>query len=102
MAGSVSKDLQAAAEALGRYGSQEDADQALVVLLELASPVGNGIYASMSALNAIDSLDAKAAPAAKQIAQLPTQDPTADGRMKGYVPNLIKKTLVSWQTYPLF
>ncbi|MDA1052829.1 MAG: sulfatase-like hydrolase/transferase [Planctomycetota bacterium] len=83
----------AAAEALGRYGNKVDVAAALPVLLDLASPTENGVYTSMAALNAIDSLGAKAASAIKQIAELPTQDPKADGRMKGYVPNLIKKTL---------
>lgn len=83
----------AAAEGLGRYGNKEDVAAALPVLLELASPTDNGIYASMSALNAIDYLDDNAAPIAGQVAELPKQDPKADRRMSAYAGNLIGKTL---------
>ncbi|MBC8357264.1 MAG: sulfatase-like hydrolase/transferase [Planctomycetes bacterium] len=83
----------AAAEGLGRYGNKQDIAAALPVLLDLASPTDNGIYASMSALNAIDYLDANAASIARQVAELPKQDPNANRRMKAYIPNLIKKTL---------
>jgi uncharacterized sulfatase len=87
----------AAAEGLGRYGNKEDVAAAVPVLLSLASPTDNGVYVSMSALNAIDYLDANAAPIMKQIAALPQQDPKADGRMKAYVSNLINKTLADLQ-----
>lgn len=83
----------AAAEGLGRYGNKEDIAAALPVLMELASPEENGIYAAMAAMNAIDYMDNNAASAAKQIAALPTKDPNADGRMKAYVSNLVNKTL---------
>ncbi|MCB9873046.1 MAG: sulfatase-like hydrolase/transferase [Planctomycetaceae bacterium] len=83
----------AAAEALGRYGNKEDITAALSVLLTLASPVDNGIYTSMSALNAIDYLDANAAPIADMVAELPDEDPNANGRMSAYAKNLIDKTL---------
>ena len=83
----------AAAEGLGRYGNKEDIAAALPVLLDLASPTDNGIYVSISALNAIDELDASAMPIAKQIADLPRKDPQANGRMGDYVSRLIEKTL---------
>ncbi|MEX0818669.1 MAG: sulfatase-like hydrolase/transferase [Pirellulaceae bacterium] len=83
----------AAAEGLGRYGNQEDVAKALPVLLDLASPEDNGIYAAMSALNAIDYLDANAAPAAQRLSELPTADPHANARMKTYAARLIEKTL---------
>ncbi len=82
-----------AAEALGRYGNKEDIAAALPVLLDLASPTENGVFVSMSALNAIDELDAKAASAAQRIAKLPTQDAKADGRMSSYILRLVEKTL---------
>lgn len=83
----------AAAEGLGRYGNKQDVAAALPILLDLASPTDNGIYVSMSALNAIDYLDSNAGPIAKQVAELPKQDPAANSRMSAYVSNLIKKTL---------
>jgi len=83
----------AAAEALGRYGNKADVAQALPVLLKLAPADTNGIYASMYAVNALDYLDDKAQGVVDQIKNLPTSDPQANGRMKAYVPNLVKKTL---------
>jgi uncharacterized sulfatase len=83
----------AAAEALGRYGDKADVGKAVPVLLALAPPQENGIYASMYALNALDYLDANAAGVVDTIKTLPTKDPQANGRMRAYVPNLIKKTL---------
>ena len=46
----------AAAEALGRYGAQEDQTRSLRILLELASAPRNGIYVSLLAWNSIDQL----------------------------------------------
>jgi len=82
-----------AAEALGRYGDQEDLRKALPVLLELAPADKNGVYVSMLAMNALDSLDGKARQARDTIKALPTVDPKADPRMKAYVGNLVSKTL---------
>ena len=48
-----------AAEALGRYGTDADLEHALPVLLELAPVNRNGVYVSMFALNALDSLGAR-------------------------------------------
>ncbi len=83
----------AAAEALGRYGSEADASRALDVLLRLAPLDNNGVYVSMAALNAIDYLDDRAARARQVIVRLPQKDPAVPRRMRGYVPNLIKKIL---------
>ena len=81
-----------AAQALGQYGSQSDADKAVSVLMELAPLDTNGVFVSMLALNALDALDEKAKSVADAIGALPQQDPSTPQRMKGYVPNLIKKT----------
>ncbi|MBP89112.1 MAG: sulfatase [Planctomycetaceae bacterium] len=83
----------AAAEALGRYGNKVDIAKAVPVLLELAPADKNGIFASMYAVNALDFLDGNAAGVVDQIRKLPTKDPKANGRMKSYVTNLIRKTL---------
>lgn len=81
-----------AAEALGRYGSDEDAAKALGVLLELAPVDANGVYVSVLALNAIDAMDERAKGALDTIRALPQQDPSVPQRMRSYVPNLIRKT----------
>jgi uncharacterized sulfatase len=52
----------AAAEALGRYGDENDLEQSLSVLLALAPIEPNGMYVALEALNALDALGPKAAP----------------------------------------
>ncbi|MEJ7606717.1 MAG: HEAT repeat domain-containing protein, partial [Bryobacteraceae bacterium] len=79
-----------AAEALGKYGRKEDLEKALVVLMELAPPDRNGIYLSMLALNAIDTLGPKADGVRKKVGELPKLDPAADPRMKEYTVRLIE------------
>ena len=83
----------AAAEALGRYSSSADARKALNVLMQYANPEKNGVYLAMMSLNAIDYMDARARPAMKTLAGLPTSDPKADRRLRSYCGNLIKKIL---------
>jgi len=83
----------AAAEALGRYGSDEDAAKALKTLLELAPIDTNGVFVSMAALNALDMLDGKAAGAKETIASMPARVSPTPPRMGGYVPNLLTKIL---------
>jgi len=83
----------AAAEALGRYADRADLEKVLPVLLELAPLDRNGVYVSMAALNALDSLGAKARPAAATIRKLPTQDDSLHPRMRTYVGRLVEKIL---------
>lgn len=83
----------AAAEALGRYGTDADAREALEVLLEYADPEKHGIYLATLAMNAIDYMDERAASARQRIAALPDFDPTADPRLRDYVVRLKEKTL---------
>ena len=82
-----------AAQALGQYGSDAEAREALKVLTELAALDKNGLYVSMAALNAIDAMDGRAASAEATIAALPTEDSSVHRRLRAYVPNLIKKIL---------
>jgi uncharacterized sulfatase len=86
-----------AAQALGQYGNDQDLSRALPILMELAPPDRNGIYISMLALNAIDSLDAKALGLKKQIEQLPNEDPNAPSRMGAYVLRLKEKILADFE-----
>ena len=81
----------AAAEALGRYGSDADARKALEVLLPYANAEKHGIFIAMPALNALDYMDGRAGPALREIAALPQSDPQVDGKFRAYLPNLIKK-----------
>ena len=83
----------AAAEALGKFGSAEDLNQALRVLLELATSSKSSLFVSMAALNAIDELDAKAASALPAIRELRRSDLTAGSRTGDYIPNLVAKIL---------
>jgi uncharacterized sulfatase len=84
----------AAAEALGRYGSDEDAKSSLGVLLELAPADKNGPFVSMLALNAIEALLKRIKPPKEAIAALPKADPAAHPRAnKEYVTRLIEEVL---------
>lgn len=78
-----------AAEALGRYGSENDVQQVLPVLLKTANMDHNSLYVSMLALNAVDALGDKATPILGQISELPRKKPGTEGRLGSYVPRLI-------------
>ena len=80
-----------AAETLGRFGTDGEARRALGVLLDLASLDHNNVYVSMTALNAIDYMDQRAASAKEKIAALPQKRADIDPRMAEYVPSLIRK-----------
>jgi uncharacterized sulfatase len=82
-----------AAETLGRFGTDGEAQRALGVLLDLASLDRNNVYVSMMALNAIDYMDQRAAGAREKITALPQKRDDIDPRMAAYVPNLIEKIL---------
>ncbi|MBI1353297.1 MAG: sulfatase-like hydrolase/transferase [Acidobacteria bacterium] len=85
-----------AGEVLGRFGDDQEASMALETLMQLASVEKNGLYVSLEALNAIDYMDQRAAPAKDRIAALPkvsTSGPGVKGRMGGYVGNVIDKIL---------
>ena len=79
-----------AAQALGLYGNENDSARAIKVLLDLSAMDENGIYVSMLALNALDSLGDKARSARDAIKELPTEAEGVHPRMKNYVPRLIK------------
>jgi arylsulfatase A-like enzyme len=86
-----------AAEALGKYGSEDDLDKSLDVLMDTASLDNNSVYVAMMSLNALDELDGKAKSVAAEIDKLPRQSPKVNGRMRAYVSNLIKKTLADME-----
>jgi uncharacterized sulfatase len=79
----------AAAEALGRYGQEEELRKSLDVLLNLSNPVSNGPYVAIEALNAIDNLGPRAAGLKNAIAILPLNDPNTPRRPNDYVHRLV-------------
>ena len=81
-----------AAQALGQFGSQEDARSSLPVLLSAADWSKNSLYVSMLALNALDALDDRAQSIRDKIAALP-KNGEGSRRLNAYVGNLIDKTL---------
>ena len=84
----------AAAEALGRYGTDEEAAEALAVLMPLANVQESGIYLSLAALNAIDYMDGRAKSAEAAIEALPVQARNMPDRVgSGYLKNLKDKIL---------
>ncbi len=82
-----------AARALGQHGNADDLALALPVLKELAPPDQNGVFVSLEALGAIETLGAKADPLREYLRTMPRQDPDADARTTGYVPRLLEHLL---------
>ena len=82
-----------AAEALGRYGGDDDTAAALRVLLARADLNHNGVYTAMLALNALDYLDERAGPARVQINSLPREQAGMQRQFASYVPRLLDKIL---------
>lgn len=79
-----------AAETLGRYGGEDDLRRALAVLGGLAPPDRNGLYVSIMALNAIDTLGGKARPLCERIKSMPDVDPNSPQRTHNYVRRLVE------------
>ncbi len=86
-----------AAESLGRFGDDQESVKALETLMALASVEKNGVYVSMEALNAIDYMDERAAPAKARIAALPETLDSLPQKLNGYVPRLLEKILADLQ-----
>jgi uncharacterized sulfatase len=82
-----------AAEALGRFGTAVDAEEALAVLVELGPIDRNGVFVSMAALNALESLGEKADPASDAIRKFPAQGEVPDARYNSYVPRLLESLI---------
>ncbi len=80
-----------AAEALGRYGAQDDLATALPTLLEYANVERHGAFTAILALNALDALGAKADSIRDDIARLPVKHPslTSGVRMANAIENLV-------------
>jgi uncharacterized sulfatase len=72
----------AAAEALGRYGGEDDLKESMSALVPLCDPIANGAYTAMQALNAVDSIGVKAKPWVAQILAFADADPKAHQRVR--------------------
>jgi arylsulfatase A-like enzyme len=86
-----------ASEALGRYGDEEDLNKSLRVLLDLATSSKKDLYGSIRALNALDELDGRAAPALQAIQELGRSEQAANPRTGEYVSRLVAKILADMQ-----
>lgn len=80
-----------AAEALGRYGNEEDLKKSLDTLKDLVSPKKNGVFVSIAALNALGELGEKARPVLPAIEAAGKEKAEADARYQSYVPRLVEK-----------
>ncbi|PQO38622.1 DUF4976 domain-containing protein [Blastopirellula marina] len=80
-----------AAEALGRYGNEEDVKLALDALGKMIDPTKNGVYVSMLALNSIDAMDERAKPLASTLKSTPDGAKQAPPRMGNYVNRLLQE-----------
>ncbi|MCB1234608.1 MAG: sulfatase-like hydrolase/transferase, partial [Verrucomicrobiae bacterium] len=78
-----------AAEALGRFGSEDDTAKALDVLIARANMDTGDVYEAIAACNAIDYLDEKARPRLADIKALPTKPKQSPERVDGYVGRLL-------------
>ncbi len=81
-----------AAEALGKFGNQDQVTQAVNILGQIADPIKNGCFPSMLAMNAIDHLDEKAKSLLPIIESMPQVPEEVDKRFQGYVGRLVKTT----------
>lgn len=83
----------AAAECLGRYGSEKDRELALSTLLAMADVSKNGVFVSLAALTGLDAIDAKTPDVKEIVAKLPREAEGVDQRFKSYLPRLIENIL---------
>lgn len=86
-----------AAEALGKFGEDDDVKKSLPVLLELAQAHKSNYYVSVQALNAIDELDDKAAPLLAAVQDIGKTYQPANPRTGSYVPRLVEKIVADLQ-----
>lgn len=83
----------AAAEALGRYGTEDDLKRAMPLLIGLADAERNGCQLAIQALNAIDAIGKKAAPWKEEILKVPAVDPKAPERANQQYTNRLLERL---------
>lgn len=79
-----------AAEALGRFGSDDDVKRSLALLLRRSDWSANDVFTVMAALNAVESLGSRATPILEDVKKLPGKGKVPDARYSPYVPQLLK------------
>jgi uncharacterized sulfatase len=89
-----------ASQALAQYGSPTDLAPSLQQLGELAPPESNGVFVSMAALNAIETLGMRAAKLHDAIGNMKPQGKSPDARFDSYVPRLIANLTGAPPTQP--
>ena len=79
--------------ALGQFGSKEDLDSALPVLLETGDPRKNSIYNSLAALNALDRLGEKSRSVHETLKTWPKDGVPANHRAGPGIARLLESIL---------
>ena len=82
-----------AAEAIARYGSDEESKGALSVLVALADPEKNGPFVATSALNAISYVGPRNAAIIEDVRKLPRRTTAGPQRSREYPTRLIRSLL---------
>jgi len=82
-----------AAEALARFGVAEESKAALATLARFAPPDRNGVFVSLEALSAIESLGDQAESLWPALRVMARQDPNATPRTAGYVGRFLEHLL---------
>ena len=82
-----------AAEALGRFGTDDDAAAAVDLLVSRGNLDQNDLFTTVLALNALDYLDDRAAGAVEAIRALPREQDGMRQQFRIYVPQLLDKIL---------
>jgi uncharacterized sulfatase len=81
----------AAAGALGRYGTSDDRERALALLIELADATRNDVFVAIAALSALDALGPSITQVvAGKIAALTPKQEVPHPRYAPYVPRLLE------------
>ena len=82
-----------AAEALGRYGNEQDLQIAVAALMPMADVRNSGVFVALAAVTALDAIGRKAAAALGDLARLPREAVGVDVRYQSYLRRLIEKAI---------
>ncbi|MEO6810061.1 MAG: sulfatase-like hydrolase/transferase, partial [Isosphaeraceae bacterium] len=80
-----------AAQAISQYGTADDLERSLALLVQLGDWSHNDVFTVLGALNVLDSLGAKAEPKAAAIRALPETGKSPNPRYASYVPRLLEE-----------
>lgn len=79
-----------AAEALGKFGSDDDLRRALPLLVELSNCSKHDVFTAVAGLHALDALGPRAASVADQVKKLPEKCEVPHQRYSPYIPRLLQ------------